>query len=102
MTEVSLGSYEYEDLPSPPPGSFRVAEILAGNDSDPVSCSLHITDWQDPQEYEALSYAWGDVNAKATVICQGRKLEVTQSLYKGLAQLRYQDRSRFLFADAIW
>lgn len=102
MTKVSLRSYQYEDLPNPPSGSFKITEISAENDSDPVSCSLHITDWQNPQEYDALSYAWGDVNAKATVICQGRKLEITQNLYKRLAQLRYQNCSRFLFADAIW
>jgi hypothetical protein len=102
MSEYSLKSYQYKDLPKPPPGSFRVAEILPGGEDDPVSCLLHTIDWSNSLEYEAVSYAWGDPNATAVVICQGKRVEVTQSLYGALAQLRYQDRSRLLYADALW
>ena len=102
MSEYYLESYQYERLPIPPPGSFRIAEILPGREDDPVSCLLHTTDWSNSLEYEALSYAWGDPNIRAIVICQGKSVEVTRNLHGALAQLRYQDRSRLLYADALW
>lgn len=102
MSVYPLESYRYEHLPIPPPGSFRIAQILPGRDDDPVSCLLHTTDWANPLEYEALSYTWGDQKNKAIIICQGKRLEVTRNLHRALAQLRHQDQSRFLYADALW
>ena len=102
MFEYPSAFYKYEDLPDPPPPCFRVAELLPGEGGDPVSCLLHIADLSKSPEYEALSYAWGDLNARATIICQGKRVEVSQSLYTGLTHLRYPDRSRYLFADALW
>lgn len=93
-------SYRYQDLPSP--FSFRLAELLPGEEGDPVTCLLHVAEWPDLPDYGALSYAWGDLNARATITCEGKRIEVTQSLYGGLAQVRYKDRSRLLFADALW
>ncbi|KAL8831714.1 MAG: hypothetical protein Q9170_005176 [Blastenia crenularia] len=101
MSEYLLEPYRYDDLPDPPPGSFRVAEVLPGRNEDPVSYLLRSTDLSNPLEYEALSYAWVDLNDRATVICEGKRVEVTRSLYGALAQLRYQDRSRLLYADAL-
>jgi hypothetical protein len=102
MSEDLLEPYEYENLPNPPPASFRVAELLPGKDGDAVTCLLRQIDWSNLPEYEALSYTWGDINARATVICKGKRVEVTQSLYGALAHLRYQDRSRLVYADALW
>lgn len=94
-----LEPYQYEDLPTQT--SFRVIELLPGQESNPVSCLLHIVDWSNPLEYEAISYAWGDPSAIAPVTCHGKRLEVTRNLHRGLTHLRLQDRSRFLWADAI-
>ena len=92
--------YQYEDLPTQT--SFRVMELLPGQESNPVSCLLHIVDWSNPLEYEAISYAWGNPSARAPITCHGKRLEVTQNLHRGLTHLRLQDRSRFLWVDAIW
>jgi hypothetical protein len=100
MPEYPLDSYQYEDLPTLT--SFRVVELLPGKESDPVYCLQHIVDWSNPLEYEAISYAWGDPSARAPVTCHGKRLEVTQSLHRGLSHFRFQHRSRFLWADAIW
>ena len=91
--------YQYEDLPTQT--SFRVMELLPGQEGNPVSCLLHIVDWSNPLEYEAISYAWGNPSARTLITCHGKRLEVTQNLHKGLTHLRLQDRSRFLWADAI-
>lgn len=100
MSEYPLNPYQYEDLPTQT--SFRVVELLPGKEGDPVSCSLHAVSWSNPLEYEAISYAWGDPNARAPVTCDGKRVEVTQNLHRGLIHLRFQDRSRFLWADALW
>jgi hypothetical protein len=99
MSEYILEPYQYEGLPTLT--SFRVLELLPGEEGNPVSCLIHMVDWSNPLEYEAVSYAWGDPSARAEVICNGKRLMVTQSLHNGLTHLRFHDRSRFLWADAI-
>ena len=100
MSEYSQEPYQYEGLPTQT--SFRVIELLPGEEGNSVSCLLHVADWSNPLEYEAISYAWGDPNARAPVNCHGKRLEVTQNLHRGLTHLRFRDRSRFLWADALW
>ena len=56
MSDFLLESYQYEDLPDPPPGTFRIVELLSRETGDIVSCLRHVADWSDPPEYEALSY----------------------------------------------
>ena len=97
-----MSLYLYDNLPEPPPNPFRVAEILPGGGDNPLSCLLHTTNWDNPPAYEAITYTWGDANARANVLRDGRLIEGTQNLYRALSRLRYQDRSRFLYADALW
>jgi hypothetical protein len=95
-----LEIYRYDKMH--PQNSFRVLELLPGQEEDPISCLLHIVEWSNPLEYEAISYAWGDANDRKSVTCQGTELEVTRNLHNGLKHFRLQDRSRILWADAIW
>lgn len=93
-------TYQYDNLPTQT--SIRVLELLPGQEGDHVSCLLHTLDWSNPLEYEAISYAWGDPNVRESVTCHGRELGVTRNLHTALTHLRFQDRSRILWADAIW
>lgn len=99
MTQPSE-SYQYDDLPTQT--SFRVLELLPGQEGDHVSCLLHIVEWPSHLKYEAISYSWGDPHVKEPVICHGKRLEVTRNLHSGLIHLRLKDKSRILWADAIW
>jgi hypothetical protein len=81
-----LEPYQYEDLPTQP--SFSVIVLLPGQEGNPVSCLLHIVDWSNSLGCEAISYAWGDLSARAPVTCHGKRLEMTQNLHRGLTQLR--------------
>jgi hypothetical protein len=54
-----------------------------------------------PPAYEALSYTWGDPKAKETILCDGKKLEIGKSLFTALRTLRYTDRKRTLWIDAV-
>ncbi|KAF5528917.1 het-domain-containing protein [Fusarium mexicanum] len=100
MTEHKL-RYLYQELGTQT--SFRIAELLPGDDNDPIECHVHPVSWSDTSipEYEAISYVWGDQNQKANIICHGRRLKVTQSLYNALRHFRQRDKSRYLWADAI-
>jgi len=100
MAEYPEELHQYEVLPTPT--SFRIFELLPGVEGDPVSCVLRRVDWVDSPEYESLSYAWGDPKARTPVIVDGKRLGVTVNLQTALKHLRYQDRSRFLWAGAIW
>ena len=100
MEEGILETYEFKDLPSKT--SFRIAELLPGGEDSPISCRIHIGDWDNPPKYEAVSYAWGNASLRAPIICDGKILEVTQSLRVALTHLRLRDRSRFLWADVVW
>ncbi|KAI8723093.1 HET domain-containing protein [Fusarium sp. LHS14.1] len=93
--------YSYQELGTQT--SFRIAELLPGNDDDPIQCRVHSASWSDPKipEYEAISYVWGNPNLKADIICHGKRLKVTQNLFNALAHFRQRDRPRYLWADAI-
>jgi hypothetical protein len=100
MVEYPEESYQYEALPTKT--SLRVIELLPGVEGDPISCQLHSGQWGDLPVYEAISYAWGDPKARAPVIVDGKRLDVTVNLHTGLKHFRYQERSRVLWVDAIW
>jgi len=86
------------------PDSIRVLELLPGPSDSALSCrilEIHRTD--SSVEFEAISYVWGshipayylrDVESDSV-------LRITESLYHALRALRYPDRSRMLWADAV-
>jgi hypothetical protein len=96
----SSDMYEYMNLPTE--NSFRVLELLPGREHDPISCHLLPADWSNVPSYEAVSYAWGNPELTAPVLCHGKRVNVTQNLHNALTQLRHQDQSRLLWADALW
>jgi hypothetical protein len=98
-TDLS-GDCEYDVLPRAE--SFRVAELLPGHNGDDTICRLHIAEWESTQEYEAISYAWGDPTSTALVYYEGKTIEVTKSLHAALSHFRYEERSRFIWAYALW
>jgi hypothetical protein len=52
-------------------------------------------------EYEALSYAWGTAISQSRVLVDGIDLRVTESLDQGLRRIRFRDRPRMLWIDAL-
>jgi len=102
-TEDPTEPYQYGDLPTET--AFRVLELLPGKGNDPISCFLHLADRSQPSTFppfEAVSYAWGNPRIKVPVICHGKRVDVTPNLHSALVHFRYHDRSRFMWADAIW
>lgn len=54
-----LKPYVYQSLPKVE-SSFRVLELLPGEDNEELFINLQVADWVTPPPFEALSYAWGD------------------------------------------
>jgi hypothetical protein len=101
-SEVRIKPYSYETLSQAIPMSFRILELCPGDEADPVRCYLRVVTWDEHPQYETVSYAWGDPNIQETVLCNDGVIHITKNLYTALTHLRYQDRGRFLWADALW
>ena len=100
MAQSLAASYEYNVHPGG--AGLRVVELLPGGETDSINCKLHTVEWSTTIPYEAISYAWGDAKIREDIFIQGKRLDVMRSLHSGLTHLRYEDRSRFLWVDAIW
>ncbi|KAH6868095.1 heterokaryon incompatibility protein-domain-containing protein [Alternaria rosae] len=84
--------------------SIRVLELLAGTSGSTLSCRIfEIRRMDSDVQFEAISYVWGspfpecylyDVESRTAVT-------ITENLSLALQALRYPDRSRVLWADAV-
>lgn len=93
-----MSDFKYQALSR---DSIRILELLPGDLQEPLKCNLQSVQLSSLLEYEALSYCWGHPSLTHTVACNGSEVRVTQSLHSALHRLRYKDRSRILWADAI-
>ncbi|KAH8803395.1 hypothetical protein F5884DRAFT_506886 [Xylogone sp. PMI_703] len=74
----------------------RILILEQGNYDDELRCRLkHVKLLQD-QQYEALSYTWGESDKQNTILCSGESIEVTPNLDAALRRLRFADRPRAL------
>jgi hypothetical protein len=91
--------------PSPPlglkPRETRLLRLLPGQPEDVVRCSLAICSLSDDPSYEALSYTWGNSDEKLEVEVNGYMMPVTDNLGHALRRLRYTERARVLWIDAL-
>jgi hypothetical protein len=94
--------YQYTPLPaSSTQPSIRLLELLPRRDSHSVSITLKEVRLSDELQYEAVSYCWGDAEDKSPISCNGKQLLVPRRLEIALQSMRYPDRARILWADAI-
>jgi len=100
----------YEALPGN--DYIRIATLYPGKDDDKIIIALDPVkfDHDEPPQYEALSYTWGSKeNPKPISIKTPKMLKldivsifhVTQNLFEALQHLRYSDKPRTLWIDAI-
>jgi hypothetical protein len=66
-----------------------------------IRCHLKLVSLDDKPEFEAVSYAWGDPELIKPVLLDEREIEVTLGAWTALRALRYDDRVRVLWIDAI-
>lgn len=93
--------YQYQTLLHPQ--EIRLLHIEPGTEADPIKSSIIHAVLENNPSYEALSYTWGDPSKFGTLLCTetGTELGVTQNCLIALRRLRWKDRRRTLWIDAI-
>ncbi|PTB46402.1 uncharacterized protein TrAFT101_004143 [Trichoderma asperellum] len=90
----------------PTPNHIRLVSLQPGSDNS-IICELLIAEVHSNISYEAVSYTWGDPGDRQTVFIKSHKHErprelfVTSNCVSALRRLRYQDRPRILWIDAL-
>ena len=100
-------------LPSPAPYQYtplndelqeiRLLILHEGDFSSEVSTSINVVPLHPDRfpTYEALSYVWGSTKRTVDISVDNDTLAVTKNLAEALKYLRYEDRPRTLWIDAI-
>ena len=95
--------FQYQPLLSQK--SIRLLSLMPGQGDDELTSDLinaEVTSGaRGRTHYEALSYTWGDPTEKREMRCCSLSLPITASLHNALKQLRYPDRTRTLWVDAV-
>lgn len=92
-------SYTYAPLEGS--RDIRLLVLQPGQLGSPIHCTLVVTSLDSAPEYETISYCWGDESIKQKIFCDDCTIDVTVSLYTALDRLRFSDRPRTLWADAV-
>lgn len=105
--DVIKNSFVYQALPDDDTQAIRVLKVLPSIEfEDDIECELLHTSLKGANriEYEALSYTWGDtkdLGNRGAIMLHGHEHKITQNLESGLRRLRFNDRPRILWVDAI-
>ncbi|KAK0613702.1 heterokaryon incompatibility protein-domain-containing protein, partial [Immersiella caudata] len=67
----------------------------------PLAGDLLTVSLLDKPRYDALSYAWGDVESSLALTLNGSRLHIRRNLENALRHLRLPDEPRFLWIDAL-
>ncbi|KAH8800858.1 heterokaryon incompatibility protein-domain-containing protein [Xylogone sp. PMI_703] len=97
-----MTNFEYKPLILE--GAFRLIRVLKGCDDDPIRCQIFeskIPSSEDIGNYAALSYTWGSTLKPCNIIINDSKMTVTKNVYLALRDLRYREKDRVLWVDAL-
>ncbi|KAI1283608.1 heterokaryon incompatibility protein-domain-containing protein [Xylaria sp. FL0933] len=103
--EVDVGLYDplatlYPPI-EPSKHDLRVIILAPGEFTEYVSCELRAVSFLGNPSYEALSYAWGEHRPYSTIYINGLRHTVSGNLESALRHLRYRDKPRTLWVDAL-
>ncbi|KAM6509663.1 hypothetical protein FALCPG4_017311 [Fusarium falciforme] len=92
----------YHYTPLKHPDEIRLLIIEPGRPSEAVKCNLVHTRLSHTPSYEALSYTWGTEERPSQIYCgQDAHISVTQNCLEAIESLRYKDRQRVTWIDAV-
>jgi hypothetical protein len=98
---MTTSPFQYSPL-SGAEKAFRLLHILPGTRQDDIECLLVESELAaHTDEFEAISYVWGDVFAKTPIQVNSHTLYIGSNLRSALLNLRLTDRPRAVWADAI-
>jgi hypothetical protein len=90
----------YEPL-NPHRKEVRLLTIIPNEFAEDIHCSLARVSLDDAPSYEALSYAWGPPRRTRLIYLNEVPWAITNNLESALRHLRYLDRPRVLWIDAL-
>ncbi|KAM7217600.1 Heterokaryon incompatibility protein (HET) domain containing protein [Rhypophila decipiens] len=93
-----MAPYVYSQLG---PGEIRLLVLAPRSGWDEVICRLEHRLLSSDLDYEALSYCWGVDDKDHQVICDGKIIKITASLYSALRHLSFKRKERRLWVDGI-
>ena len=80
----------------------RIVQIDPGSGSQRIVCHLkEIVVTEGCDEYDALSYTWGDLKKTKSIICNGQDVLITPHLHYVLHRLRRPDATLSLWIDQL-
>ena len=80
---------------------IRLLHIQPGRFEETPRCTVSTVSLDDKPVYEALSYVWGTLNDTVPIIFENKPVEVTRNLDRALRHIRYPDRERVIWNDAL-
>ena len=82
---------------------IRLLNVKPGRRDDIICCSFEhaILSQEFSTPYETISYVWGDAKLRGSVHLHDQPTDVPLSTETVLRQMRYKDRERILWIDAI-
>lgn len=99
----------YEPLKS---WQIRVIEVKRGIFPEVLQCELLVANFVEGtgvainkldtrEEYDALSYSWGQFTSTHTILCNGGRWPIGKNLAAALYHLRKPDSERYIWCDAL-
>jgi hypothetical protein len=80
---------------------FRLLILQPGSWSHELVCDLKISSHPKDEDFEALSYAWGDVGDSCPITVNDECINITTNLEIAIRYLRKSDGPRTLWIDAL-
>ncbi|APA14535.1 hypothetical protein sscle_13g093050 [Sclerotinia sclerotiorum 1980 UF-70] len=100
-----ISTFEYQPLNPDQLKAIRILVLSGGCGDIPIESSLLHIDLRAPSvtvKYEALSYEWKEVSSDDPfILVNGCKFRIRKNLYDALIQLRFVDKDRYLWIDAL-
>ncbi|KAF7536858.1 hypothetical protein G7054_g4173 [Neopestalotiopsis clavispora] len=91
----------YRDLPIKA-GEFRLLRVERASElMQPLVVSLYTLPISEDNDYDAISYYWGDPNDTCTIIANGMECSVTRSLHSALRHMRQRYVGRPFWIDGL-
>lgn len=80
---------------------IRILHLEAANTAAPIRVRLSQVSLESQPAYDAPSYCWRSDVKEFAITCDGRPQDIARNLFQALPYLRFPDRERLLWIDAL-
>jgi len=99
VSVIGVQVYQYDTLTHT--DSFRLLELLPGEEGDPLCCRILMNRLQNAPMYKAISYCWGSTENPTMIHVSGKQFTVSRNLADCLRRIRSRTQASVLWADQI-